>query len=151
MTPTVEGTTPNRQVTNSEEQEPTTPAEKEIIDIVETDPDLLSSDDEKPTTSAMATLTSVIRTKHQTANDLMTPTTINANGIMTTTAANTNDTDTELAALVDQAMERHIGTYTQLFKSLSIICFTAQNITTHPQYGMHTPSMINQTKVKGEL
>ena len=62
VTPTVEATTPNSQVTNSDEQEPTTPAEKEIIDILETDQDLLSSDNKESTAPAMATLTSVIPT-----------------------------------------------------------------------------------------
>ena len=61
----------------------------------------------------MTTLTPVIKTKRQSAKDTMTPTTINENGIMMVTMANANVTETELAALVDQAIERHIGTYTQ--------------------------------------
>ena len=108
--PAAEETTPNSQVTTSEEQEPTMPAEREIVDILGDDPDLLSGDDEEPATPAMATLTSVIPTRQRTATDLMTPTTINANGIMTTAAADTNVTDAELAAMVDKAMERHTGT-----------------------------------------
>ena len=115
-------------MTNSDEQELTTPAEKVIIDILETDPDLLSSDDEEPMTPATATLTPVIPTKRRSANNLMTPTTSNANGIMTATAANANVTDTELAALVDQAMERHIGTYTQLFLNPYQSCASQRQI-----------------------
>ena len=94
-----------------DEREPTRAAEKEILDIHETDPDLLSSDDEETMTPAMTTLMSVIPTKHQSAKDIMTPMTINENGIMMATTANANVTETKLAALVDQAMKRHIGTY----------------------------------------
>ena len=114
VSPTVEETTPNSQVTDTDEREQTRAAEKEILDVYKTDPDLLSSDDEETTTPAMTTLTSMIPTKRQSAKDIMTPTTINENGIMMATTANANVTETELAALVDQEMVK------------------AENITTHP-------------------
>ena len=43
VSPTAEETTPNSQVTDTDEREQTRAAEKEILDIRETDPDLLSS------------------------------------------------------------------------------------------------------------
>ena len=49
VSPTAEETTPSSQVTDTNEREPTRVAEMEILDIHETDPDLLSSDDEETT------------------------------------------------------------------------------------------------------